>query len=144
MKGPPLPVPSLELQTAVINAAHDNGLITIAHALTQASTLKVLAAGVDGLAHCFCDGPPTTKLLKLYKKTKSFLIPTLVVAATLTGEEMTSSKELVGREVTRKLVGEVGRECFCKRMMGGKEGCKVEHCYEVVKMLKAGGIDIVA
>lgn len=140
----PIPVPSPELQMAVVKAAHKHGLITLAHALTQKNTLAVLEAGTDGLAHCFCDEAPKKELLDAYKKNNSFLIPTLIVAATLTGEELESSKDFVKRDGVQERVGDEGRECFCKRMLMGKPSCSVEYAYEVVRLLKAGGIDIVA
>jgi imidazolonepropionase-like amidohydrolase len=139
-----IPIPSPELQAAVVEAAHKHGLITLSHALTQKSTLAVLKAGTDGLAHCFCDEKPSKELLDAYKKNNSFLVPTLIVAATLTGEELASSNDFVQKDVVKKLTSEEARECFCKRMMMGKEGCSVEYAYEVVKMLKGEGIDIVA
>lgn len=106
--------------------------------------MTVLNAGVDGLAHCFCDSSPTAELLAAYEKNRSFCVPALVVVATLTGEEVEGSKELVGRDGVRGLLGEEGRSCFCGRMMMAREGCKIEFAYETVRMLKAGGVDIVA
>ena len=86
----PLPTPSIALQASVIASAHAHGKITLAHALSMKDTLAVLEAGTDGLAHCFCDEMPTRELVEAYKKHNSFLIPTLIVVATLTGEEVCS------------------------------------------------------
>lgn len=83
-----LPTPSIPLQASVIAAAHAHNLITLAHALSLNDTLAVLEAGTDGLAHCFCDEEPTQALVSAYKKHNTFLIPTLIVVATLTGEEV--------------------------------------------------------
>jgi hypothetical protein len=68
-----LPTPSLELQTAIVNAAHSHNLITVAHALSLSDTLSVLKAGTDGLAHSFCDQAPTKALVDAYKKNKFLL-----------------------------------------------------------------------
>jgi len=59
-------------------------------------TLAVLEAGTDGLAHCFCDEMPTKELVEAYKKHDSFLIPTLIVVATLTGEEVCLDLSFLG------------------------------------------------
>lgn len=83
-----LPTPSIELQASVVASAHTHGQITLAHALSLTDTLAVLKAGTDGLAHCFCDERPTQELVDAYKKNNSFLVPTLTVVATLTGEEV--------------------------------------------------------
>lgn len=45
------PVPSPEVATAVVRAAHDAGIPVIAHALTAAMVARALDAGVDELAH---------------------------------------------------------------------------------------------
>lgn len=143
--GNPLPIPSPELQSAIVDAAHKHGFVTIAHALTQESTLLVLAAGIDGLAHSFCDEAPNRDaLLSAYRQNNSFIVPTLVVTATLTGTEEENTKYFAGHPLFSKLLDDDIQSCFCGRMMMGTEGCRVEFSYELVKILHAGGIDIVA
>lgn len=44
-----IPVASLELQTAVVDAAHKQGLIALGHATAIESTEIILKAGADGL-----------------------------------------------------------------------------------------------
>ncbi|KAE8447788.1 hypothetical protein EG329_010182 [Mollisiaceae sp. DMI_Dod_QoI] len=118
--GDPIPVPSPELQAAVVKAAHKHGLVTVAHALSQKETMLALEAGVDGLAHCFCDQPPIPELVAAYKKHNSFLIPTLVIASSLTGEENESLKEHSEHHLTEKLLDEERKSCFCRRAMMGQ------------------------
>lgn len=142
--GDPIPIPSPELQAAVVTAAHKHGLVALAHALSQRETILALEAGVDGLAHCFCDEAPSQELVAAYKKNNSFLIPTLVIAASLTGEENESAKQHNEHHLTGKLLDEEKRTCFCKRAMMGKPTCKVEHSYQAVRLLKENGLDIVA
>lgn len=142
--GDPLPLPSLELQSALVQAAHKHSLITLAHALTQKDTMGILAAGTDGLAHCFCDEASRNELLAAYRKNNSFLIPTLVVSATMTGEEKESTAHFAQHPLFGRFLDDSGKSCFCGRMMMGKEGCRSEYSYQTVKMLHEGGIDIVA
>jgi imidazolonepropionase-like amidohydrolase len=142
--GTPIPVPSPELQAAVVTAAHKHGLVAVAHALSQRETILALEAGVDGLAHCFCDEVPSEELVEAYKKNDSFLIPTLVLAASMTGEENEHSKEHESHDLSGKLLSEESKSCFCRKaMMAGKD-CKVEYSYQTVKLLKENGVDIVA
>ncbi|KAH7312872.1 hypothetical protein BKA65DRAFT_600431 [Rhexocercosporidium sp. MPI-PUGE-AT-0058] len=140
----PLPTPSIALQASVIASAHAHNLITLAHALSLKDTLAVLEAGTDGLAHCFCDEEPTQELVDKYKEHDSFLIPTLIVVATLTGEETDSSNAFANGDMAQKHLGEEEKSCFCGRMMMGKEECRVDYAYHTVKLLKDNGIDIVA
>lgn len=142
--GNPLPLPSHELQSALVQAAHKHGLITIAHALSQKDTLAILAAGTDGLAHSFCDEAPRDELLAAYRKYNSFLVPTLVISATLTGAEKPSTERFVRHPFVGKFLDSRMKTCYCGRIMMGKEGCKSEYSYQIVRMLNEGGIDIVA
>jgi hypothetical protein len=143
LHGDSLPTPGLELQTAVVEAAHSHGLITIAHALSLEDTLTVLKAGTDGMAHTFYDKAPTEELLEAYKKNNAFLIPTLCASATIIGEESESSKKHIGHELAEKVLDESGKTCFGGRMKIAKEGCKAEFAHETVKMVKKHGLDII-
>lgn len=140
----PLPTPSIALQASVIASAHAHEKITLAHALSMKDMLAVLEAGTDGLAHCCCDEVPSKELVEAYKKHDSFLIPTLIVVATLTGEETDSSHEFLNSGLAQKHLGEEEKSCFCGRMMMGKRECRVEYAYQTVRMLKENGLDIVA
>ncbi|PVH69041.1 hypothetical protein DL98DRAFT_626997 [Cadophora sp. DSE1049] len=82
-----LPPASFELQSALVQAARKHGLLTVAHATTLKETMIVLRAGVDGLAHTFCDQSPTPDLIALYKSTGAFVIPTLCNIATINDAE---------------------------------------------------------
>jgi hypothetical protein len=140
----PLPVPSPEIQSAVVVAAHKHGLITVAHALTQKDTFTILRAGTNGLTHSFCDEAPKDELLTAYQKNNAFLIPAVVLSATLTGEEMPSTEHLARHTLSSKVLNASDTTCFCGRLMLATEGCKAEYSYQAVRMLQEGGIDIVA
>src|SRR3954449_696502 len=57
--------PTLTADTvrALVHAAHAQGLLVVAHTLTQAHALLAVGAGVDGLAHLFLDEPPSPQFL---------------------------------------------------------------------------------
>lgn len=142
--GTPIPIPSPELQAAIVTAAHKHNLITLAHALTQSETILALEAGVDGLAHCFCDQVPSQELVEAYKKNNSFLIPTLALITSMTGDEIESSKEHEGHELAGRLLDDDSKSCFCRKSLLASEGCKVEFAYQTIRLLKESGLDIVA
>jgi hypothetical protein len=78
------------------------------------------------------------------RRINSFLVTTLVVCATMTGEENDSSEVYVGRELSGKVLDEESKTCFCGRMMVGKGECKVGFAYETARLLKEEGIDIIS
>lgn len=143
MKFEGIPVASVELQTAVVKAAHDNGLLAIAHATSLEDTLLVLRAGADALMHCFTDLDPTDELVEAYQKNNAFLVPTLVVCASLTGEEQELRDRFAAKAAPQQLTADV-KENMCQCLGLGVPGATVKHSYETIKKLKAAGIDIVA
>lgn len=64
---------------AVINAAHQNGVLAVAHISTLADAQDLLDDGIDGLVHIFADKIVTPEFLAQAKKQKLFVIPTLSV-----------------------------------------------------------------
>lgn len=61
-------LPTIQLQKAVIDAAHARGLVVVAHALAHDDAVAILNAGTDGTTHTFMDKPPTKELIAAYKK----------------------------------------------------------------------------
>lgn len=135
-------IPSIELQTAVVKAAHDHGLIAVAHALTLADTLAILEAGVDGLTHTFSDTPPTRELIEAYKAKNTFCIPTLLVHGSVTGEGGPIAASFANDHRAIGKIADAERASMCDCMHFGAQTCKVENAYESVRQLKAAGIDI--
>lgn len=131
----PVPTPSLELQKCIVDTAHENGLLTLAHALSNHSTLLVLEAGVDGLAHVSIE-PVTDELIQAFKKNNAFLIPTLAINISCSGAEQESrekfSSDLEGDE----------KEHLCGCMHITKKEFSSEAAYEQVIALKEAGIDV--
>ncbi len=81
------PSPTLTAGTvrALVHAAHDHGLLVVAHVLTQAHALLAVDAGVDGLAHLFLDEAPTPRFLDAVAAADVFVIPTLTSLAARAG-----------------------------------------------------------
>jgi imidazolonepropionase-like amidohydrolase len=131
----PVPTPSLEMQKMVVDASHKNGMLAVAHAVTNHSTLQVLRAGVDGLAHASID-PINDEIIQAFKKNNAFVIPTLAIHASCSGEEQETrdkfASDLQGEE-KEHLLG-------CLHITSDK--FSIKNVYEQVSTLKEAGIDI--
>jgi hypothetical protein len=140
--GAQFPKPSVELQAIVINEAHANGKVAIAHSLALADTIEILNAGIDGMAHTFYDAPPTEELVQAYKRRNAWLSPTLAVIGSFTTEGRKIAVKFAHDKRVKGKISEKGRENLCRCMDFKKESSKVEYAYESVRQLKAAGIDI--
>ena len=139
-----IPVASLELQTSVVKAAHDAGLLVVGHATARESTEIVLKSGADGLTHTFIDQSPTEDIVPLYKENNAFVIPTLVILSSLTNE-LQDLREKFAEIASSKF----GVDDFTKQNMVEFLGmkapqCSIEHAYETIRMFRKHGIDVVA
>ena len=83
-------LPSLDLATAraVIEAAHAEGLMAVAHIASLDAAKEMVAAGIDGLVHIFADEPADQTFITAARDADIFVIPTLAVIASVaaTGE----------------------------------------------------------
>ena len=86
MLGQKFNLPSVEMHTAIVKAAHRHRLVTAAHAMSLEDTLAILKTGFDDLTHTFSDEPPTRELVEAYKANNTFYIPTLLIHGSVTGE----------------------------------------------------------
>ncbi|VUC30438.1 unnamed protein product [Clonostachys rosea] len=139
-----VPSASLELQQAVVNAAHKHDLKAYAHATSIDNTIHVLKAGVDGLTHTFCDQPPTQELVDLYKETGACLMPTLAVTSTLTGEAQDDRDKFADFAIKRGVIDETTRNIMLGAANFGAPSSKLQYAWDSVRVLKQAGIDIVA
>ncbi|MEO1151565.1 MAG: amidohydrolase family protein [Pseudomonadota bacterium] len=72
---------------AVIDAAHDRGVLVVAHIDTLEAATHMVEDGIDGLVHVFRDVPATPKFIQLAVEKGVFVIPTLVVIASVDGHK---------------------------------------------------------
>lgn len=131
----PVPTPSLEMQKIIVDASLENGMLAVAHALSNHFTLQVLRAGVDGLTHASIE-PINEEIVQAFKKNNPFVIPTLVIHASSSSEEQDT------------------RDKFASTLQGAEKehlrGClhiasdkfTIKSVYEQVYTLKEAGIDI--
>ena len=80
-------IPSLDLATAtaVIDAAHDAGLMAVAHVSSLAGASELLDAGIDGFVHVFADREADADFVARAVERGVFVVPTLAVIAMVDG-----------------------------------------------------------
>ena len=76
---------------AVINAAHQKGLMVVAHVSTQRAAQELIEDGIDGLVHIFADQKISSEFLSLAKRKNIFVIPTLSVIAAISQQQRQDS-----------------------------------------------------
>jgi len=67
-----------ELYSAIIDEAHKRGLRVMAHVFYLEDARRLVAAGLDGLAHSVRDKEVDDELIRLIKEKKTFSVATLV------------------------------------------------------------------
>ncbi|RMZ83463.1 hypothetical protein DV737_g1619, partial [Chaetothyriales sp. CBS 132003] len=139
-----IPSATLEVQTAVVDAAHGAGLNCYGHATSIESTELVLKAGGDGLTHTFVDQPPTAAIIELYKEKGAFVIPTLVVLASLTNAEGQLRQKFADLALGKRLIDDWSKDTGLAAMDMSAPTAKLQHAYDSVIQLKRAGIDVVA
>lgn len=74
------------LLAALVQAAHRRDRLAVVHIGTAAAAWDALEAGADGLVHLFTDSLPAQSFIDLARERGAFVIPTLVVLKSITGE----------------------------------------------------------
>jgi hypothetical protein len=160
-----IPVATLELQTAVVKAAHKHDMICVGHATAVESTEILLRAGIDGLvrwipdpgvqgrklltniqAHTFIDQPPTPSIIDLYKSTNAFVIPTLTVLGALTGELEAYRARFASLATSpaHKLLTDTQHQNLLATLNAGAPETTVSNAFASVRALHEAQIDVVA
>ncbi|MEV3982146.1 amidohydrolase family protein [Nonomuraea sp. NPDC049758] len=90
--GADLPVMTAEVAAALAVAAHEAGLLVIAHAITAAEVGTALDAGVDGLAHVWTDlapdDPASLRLAGRVRDQGVFVVTTLAYFEAITAQHV--------------------------------------------------------
>ncbi|KAI9152242.1 hypothetical protein HJFPF1_09471 [Paramyrothecium foliicola] len=81
-----LPRPLMDIQKAVVAAAHKHGVLAVGHAFSYSGALDLLNAGVDGLTHMFLDEPPISDYIRVMLDRRQHCNPTLGLCASNTDE----------------------------------------------------------
>lgn len=102
--GMDLPRPPMEIQEAVVEAAHNRGVITIGHAFSYAGTMDLLRAGVDGLSHMYLDAAPDDEWVENMLQRGQFCNSTLGLCASQTGEGVELQVSFVRDSFTQQML----------------------------------------
>lgn len=139
--GDPLPRLAPELVEATVRESHRRGKMVLAHAMTVETVEHVVKAGADGLTHLFFDRPHTTELIEKIAAAGVFVIPTVTVIASITGEP-------AGRRLAEdpRVYPKLGPE-WRENLSGAMAASSREYfgyALETLAALKKAGVDILA
>lgn len=103
----------------------------------------VLKSGADGLTHTFIDQEQNERILDLYRTTNAFLIPTLTVLSSITGEGQEYRDPFAELAYGKKLVPEMARRNIKDNICMKDLKARLQYAYNSVRLLKQANIDIV-
>ena len=135
---PGLPMLDQTTLNAGVAAAHEHGMLTVAHALTLDATRMCLDAGIDGLAHLFMDAPHTPDIIEQFRASGAFVVACIVLDASMmgiTGAELADDPR-VGDRLDERWTA-VLRSSFHHFPQGN-----LQHVLDSVKALHDAGVDI--
>ncbi|MGF1463358.1 MAG: amidohydrolase family protein [Maricaulaceae bacterium] len=138
-------IPSLDLATAtaLIEAAHAEGVLAVAHISTLAAAQELLDAGVDGFVHIFADEVADAAFIAQAAAQDVFVIPTLAVIAAINGQANPSDwreDPYLGAYVSPLQAASLGRRFGS----GAIPGFDLKVALENVGLLHRAGVDILA
>ena len=139
-----IPDASPELQALIVQEAHDANLLAVGHATNLGSTTRLLNAHIDGLTHTFIDQPCNPDLISLYKQEGAFVIPTLVVLSSLTGEEQETRDRFATLASTHNLISDPVKQFQAMAIGAAAPKATVEHAYDTLRQFKNEGIAVCA
>jgi imidazolonepropionase-like amidohydrolase len=143
--GPPrMPMLSEAAIAALVDAAHKRGRLAIAHVDRLAEARIAVRAGVDGLAHIFCDAVADDEFVSAMVERKAFVIPTLTIrqAAAPGSEWQGNPASLLQTPATNQWLTADERKELGARF-AGRDDWRL-NAAENVKQLARAGVTILA
>lgn len=137
----PLPRLAPELVAATVRESHRRGKMVLAHAMTVETAEQVVDAGVDGFTHLFFDQPHTAELIEKIAAANTFVIPTLTVLASITGEP--AGRRLADDGRVRPKLSPEWRENLSGAMATSPRE-HFDYARETLSALKKAGVDLLA
>lgn len=138
-----LPRPPLDIQKAVVDAAHERGIIAVGHALSHAGAMDLLAAGVDGLAHCFLDKPADNEWIKTMKEKGMHCSPTLSLCASQTGQGGPLQQRFAEDPLSRRMQFDPRPQLDVGLACNSRHNASIENVYENTRTLYQAGIPLI-
>lgn len=137
-------IPSIDRATAksLIDAAHNHGLMALAHISTQDAARELMEDGIDGLVHIFADQPVTDEVIKLALDRDVFIIPTLSVIASIDGQK--DAALLASQERVTSRLSPMQSQTINMSFPGSVPGFEYDIASENVRKFHASGVRILA
>ncbi|MGH7470030.1 MAG: CIA30 family protein, partial [Longimicrobiales bacterium] len=127
---------------AVIAAAHKRGKLAVVHVGSAAGALAALQEGADGLVHLFTNELPTADFAALARTRNVFVVPTLTVLKSVTGEP--GAAGLIKDERLAPYMAPATRAGL-ERAFPARAGTRnYQVAVETVRRLNAAGVPILA
>src|SRR5690606_12863607 len=126
---------SPEEAAAVVQAAHDNGKLAIAHVSTLADAKAAVEAGVDGLAHVFRDLPADDGFVADAVEGNVFVVSTLLIP----GGGCDHARSLLDDPLLTPFLDETQRQTLATG------GCDyLAAAFETIQKLQNAGVPVLA
>ena len=136
----PLPRPPMDVQKAVVDAAHAHGVIAVGHAFSFLGAMDLLTCGVDGLTHMFMDKPQSDQYIQLLLRNKAYLNPTLSTCASQTSE----GDEMQGTFAADPLAQRMLFDKAPRQMLGlGGPNASIDNVFASTKAVYQVGVPII-
>lgn len=135
-----LPRPPLDIQEALVKAAHRHGLIAVGHAFSYDGAMDLLSCGVDGLTHIFFDKPRSDDYVSLALRTGAYLNPTLATCASQTSAGGELQQQFVADPLAQRMLFDKAPRQYLA--MAAEHAC-VEYAYASTKAMYEAGVPII-
>nr|ACU80554.1 organophosphorus insecticide hydrolase [Arthrobacter sp. scl-2] len=139
--GHELPRLSDEMVYALVAAAHAQGLMAVAHAMTVELALLAIRAGVDGLVHVAGDRLMTDEEVAEVAQSGIFVVPTLSTMASVYGDK--HGQHLAEDDRTRPLLSDAWAENLCQCWHLTNPG-STANVIDATRRLYEAGVDVLA
>ena len=137
--GMKLPPPPRDVQAAVVEAAHQAGVIAVGHAFSYEGAMALLEAGVDGLTHVFFDEPPNNNFIRIMKAGNIHCNPTLGLCASQTSQRQEWHQAFRADPFAEKMLIQKAADKPIGLAKDERPKSAVQNAYETTrKMYKAG------
>lgn len=141
--GRPLPTLDEEMVEALVEAAHAQGVLAVAHVSTQSSARMAVRAGVDGLVHLFADEPVERDFIETALETDIWVVPTTPVLAAVHGQSV--PEWLTGGEHARERISQQQRTMLSQSFPGSQmRSARWPVVFDNVRRLHAAGVPLLA
>ena len=146
LSGHALPSLSRETVAALVDAGHAAGLTTIAHVATTRAATVALDAGIDGLAHVFCDvrpdDPAAAELAARVAAEGVFVASTLGYFEVQAGDQ--AAAELVADDRISSRLSEQARAALSQGPAGSAHPQGAFNARRAAAALHAAGVPLLA